>query len=59
MNTKFWVGTLEENKVVLLVRYRELEIALAQCTNDGYLYGTGMTEHNLFRQTSATLQRDL
>ena len=29
MNTKGWVRTLEENKVVLLVLYRDLKIALA------------------------------
>ena len=58
MNKKIRVGTLEEKKVVLLLIYCELEIALAQCTNDGNLYGTGLTEHKLFRQTSATLQMD-
>ena len=58
MNTKGRVRTLEENKVFLLVLYRELETALAQCTADGDLYGTGLTEHKLFRHTSATLQID-
>ena len=55
MSKKGRVQTLEKNKVVLLVLYRELEIALAQCTTDGDIYGTGLTEHKLFRQTPATL----
>ena len=55
INTKGWVQTLDENKVVVLVLYRELEIALAQCTDDGNLHGTGLTEHKLFRQISDTL----
>ena len=58
MNTKGRVRTLEENKVVLLVLYCELEIALAQYTSDSDIYGTGMTEHKLFQQTSATLRMD-
>ena len=32
--------------------------ALSQCTADGDLYGTGLTDHKLFRQTSATLLMD-
>ena len=58
MNTKVRVRTLEENKVVLLVLFHELEISLAQCTADGVLYKTYLTEHKLFIQTSATLQMD-
>ena len=58
MNTKIQVQTLEENKIVLLVPYCDLEIALAHCTADGNLYGTGMTEHKFFRQTPATLRTD-
>ena len=56
--TKGWVRTLEENKVVLLVLHRDLEIALEKCTADGNLYGTGLTEHKLFRNTSATIRID-
>ena len=51
MNKKGRVRTLEENKVVLLVLYRELEIVLAQCTADGDIYATGLIDHKLFRQT--------
>ena len=58
MNTKGWVWTLEENKAVLQVLYRDLETALAQCTDDSDLYGIGLTEHKLFSQTSATLRID-
>ena len=58
MNTKVRIQTLEENKIVLLVLYSELKIALAQCTADGDLYRTGPTEHKLFRQKSATIQMD-
>ena len=58
MNTKGWVRTLEENKVFLLVLYRDLEITLTQCTADNDLYGTGLTAHNLFVQTSDTLLMD-
>ena len=49
MNKKGQVWTLEDHKNSLLVIYRKLEIALTQCTADGYLYGTGLTEHTLFR----------
>ena len=49
MNTKGRIRTLYENKVVLLVLYRELEIALAQCTADGDIYGKFLTKHKLFR----------
>ena len=58
MNKKGPVWTLEENKVFLLVLYRELETALAQCTADNDLYGTGLTENKLFRQTLANLRMD-
>ena len=58
INTQGRVLTLEENKVVLLILYRDLEIALSQCTTDGNIYGTGLTEHKFFRQTSATLRMD-
>ena len=58
MNTKVRIQTLEENKIVLLVLYSELKIALAQCTADGDLYGIGLTEHKFFRHISATLQMD-
>ena len=51
INTKGQVRTLEENIFILLVLCRELEIASAQCTADGDLYGTGLTEHKLFRKT--------
>ena len=56
MNKKVRVRNLEETKVVLLVLYRELEISLTHCTADGDLYVTGLTEHTLFRHTSATLR---
>ena len=58
MNTKIRVQNLDENKAVLLLRYCDLEIALAQCTDDGDIYGTGLTDHKFFRQTSSTLQMD-
>ena len=59
MNTKVRFRTLEDNNVVLIVIYPELEIALAQCTDVGDMYWTGLTEHKLFRQTSAILIMDL
>ena len=31
---------------------------MAHCTLDGNIYGTGLTEQNLFRHISATLQID-
>ena len=49
MNKKGRVRTLEENKVVLLILSCGLEIALAQCTADGNIYGTGLTDNKLFR----------
>ena len=52
------VRTLEENKVIILVLSHDMEIALAQCTADSNLYGTGLSEHKLFRQTAATLRMD-
>ena len=58
MNTKVQVRTLEENKVVLLVLYREMEIALAYCTAGGDIYETGLIKNTLFRQISATPQID-
>ena len=58
MNTKGWVRTLEENKVALLVLYCDLEIALAQYTADGNIYGTGLIEHKLSIHISTTLQMD-
>ena len=59
MNTKVRFRTLEDKNVVLIVIYPELEIALAQCTDVGDMYWTGLTEHKLFRQTSAILIMDL
>ena len=59
MNTKFQVRNMEENKVVVLLLYYDLEIALAQFSTDVGIYGTGLTEEKLFRHTSATLQMDL
>ena len=56
MNTKVRVQTLEGNKVFLILLYHDLEIALEQCTSDVDLYGTGLTEKKLFRQTSNALQ---
>ena len=56
MNTKVRVRTLEENKVILLVLYYELEIALVKCAADSNLYGTGLTDHKLFKQKSVTLR---
>ena len=58
MNTKGRVRTLEYNKAVLLVFFRDMEIELAQCTADDDIYGTGLTEHKLFRQTSYTIKVD-
>ena len=58
MNQKGQVRNLEENKVVLLVLYHDLEIALTQCTADGDLYETGLTEQKMFIQTSDTLRMD-
>ena len=58
MDTKGRVRTLEDNKVILPALYCEMEIALEQCTAEGDLYGIGLTEHKLFRQTSATHQMD-
>ena len=55
MNKKGRVRTLVDNKVIILVLYCDLEITLLQCTTDGDLYGKGLTEHKLFRHTSATL----
>ena len=40
---------MEDNNFVILVLYRELEIALAQYTADGDVYGTGLIDHTLFR----------
>ena len=51
MNKKGRVRTLEENKVVFLVIYHDLQIDLEQCTADGNIYGTGLKEQKLFRQT--------
>ena len=58
INTKVWVRTLEENKVLLLVLYHHMRITLAQCTAEGDLYVTALTNHKLFIHTSATLQMD-
>ena len=46
MNKKGRVRNLYENKVIILVLYRDLEIALTHCIADSNLYGTGLIEHN-------------
>mmetsp|Transcript_21520 Transcript_21520/g.44287 ORF Transcript_21520/g.44287 Transcript_21520/m.44287 type:complete len:705 (+) Transcript_21520:260-2374(+) len=52
-NPKGRVRSLDENKIVMLMLARELEVALDKAKSEGDDYGSGITLHQLFESTAA------